>query len=136
LRQEVILLSVELAPFTAPHDVLRVGDRCGPVEALSESFPDKCSRTGVVTKGAGMYFLQQLVTLFPKDAPHEYAGGPVLVEFAVDEDESFCSAGDSPGFRLVEREPPLDKPLEDGESPVGIFEVHLWWLINRHDFGL
>jgi hypothetical protein len=52
------LSSIELAPFTAPHDVLRVGDHYGPVETLSESFPDKCSRTGVVTTGAGMYFLQ------------------------------------------------------------------------------
>jgi hypothetical protein len=44
LRQEMSLSSVELAPFTALHDVLRVGDRCGPVETLSESFPDKCTR--------------------------------------------------------------------------------------------
>jgi hypothetical protein len=29
LRQEVSLSGVELAPFTAPHDVLRVGDHCG-----------------------------------------------------------------------------------------------------------
>jgi hypothetical protein len=103
---------------------------------LSESFPDKCSRIDVVTTGSGMYFLQQLAALIPEDAPHEYAGSLTLVEFAVDEDESFCSAGDSPGFRLVGGELPLDKPLEDGESPVRIFEVHLWWLINRHDLGL
>jgi hypothetical protein len=68
LRREMSLSSVELAPFTAPHDVLRVGNRCGPVETLSESFPDKCSRTSVVTAGAGMYFLQQLATLIPEDA--------------------------------------------------------------------
>jgi hypothetical protein len=55
----------------------------------------------VVTKGAGMYFLQQLTTLIPEDTPHEYAGSPALIEFVVDEDESFCSAGDSPGLRLV-----------------------------------
>jgi hypothetical protein len=40
LRRQVSLSRVELAPFTAPHDVLRVGDRCGTVETLSESFPD------------------------------------------------------------------------------------------------
>jgi hypothetical protein len=50
--------------------------------------------------------------------------------------KSFCLAGDAPGFRLVGRELTLDKALEDGESPVGIFEVHFWWLINHHDFGL
>jgi hypothetical protein len=62
----------------------------------------------MVTTGAGMYFLQQLAALIPEDAPHEYAGSPVLVELTVDEDESFCSAGDAPGFRLVGRELPLD----------------------------
>jgi hypothetical protein len=102
------LSSIELAPFTAPHDDLRVGDRRGPVETLSESFSDKCSQTGMVTAGAGMYFLQQLAALISEDAPHEYAGCPTLVEFAVDEDESFRSAGDASGFRLVGGELPLD----------------------------
>jgi hypothetical protein len=72
LRRQVSLSRIELAPFTAPHDVLRVSDRCGPVETLSEIFPDKSSRTGVVSAGADMYFLQQLATLIPEDAPHEY----------------------------------------------------------------
>jgi hypothetical protein len=90
----------------------------------------------MMTAGVGMYFLQQLATLIPEDASHEYAGSPALVELTVDEDKSFFSAGDAPGFRLVGRELPLDEPFEDGESSVRIFEVHLWWLINRHDFGL
>jgi hypothetical protein len=99
LRQEMSLSGVELAPFIAPHDVLRVGDRCGPVKTLSESFPDKCSRTGMVTAGAGMYLLQQLAALILEDAPHEYAGSPALVELTVDEDESFCSVGGLPSGR-------------------------------------
>jgi hypothetical protein len=102
------LPSVELAPFTALHDVLRLGDHCGPVETLSESFPDKFSQIGVVTAGAGMYFLQQPAALIPEDAPHEYASFLALVKFTVDEDESFHSAGDAPGFRLVGGELPLD----------------------------
>jgi hypothetical protein len=60
LRREVTLSSIELAPFTAPHDVLGVCDCCGPIETLSEGLSDKCSQTGVVTAGAGMYLLQQL----------------------------------------------------------------------------
>jgi hypothetical protein len=63
LRREVSLLSVELAPFTAPHDVLGVCDHCGPIETLSESLSDKCSQTGVVATGTGMYLLQQLAAL-------------------------------------------------------------------------
>jgi hypothetical protein len=124
LRWEVSLPGIELAPFTAPHNVLRVGDRCGPAETLSESLPDKCSWTGVVATGNGMYLLQQLAALIFKDAPHEYVGSLALVELAVDEDKSFCSAGDAPGFRLVGRKLPLNKRLEDGESSIGIFDIH------------
>jgi hypothetical protein len=75
---------------------------------LLESLFDKWSRTGVVTAGAGMYFLQQLATLIPEDAPHEYASCSVLVELAVDENECFCSAGDALSLRLVGGELPLD----------------------------
>jgi hypothetical protein len=57
LRREVSLSSIELAPFTVPHNVLGVRDYCGPVETLSKSLSDKRSRTGVVTTGAGMYLL-------------------------------------------------------------------------------
>jgi hypothetical protein len=78
LHWEVSLSSVELAPFTTLHDVLRDSDRRGPVETLSESLLDKCSWTSVVTTGAGMYLLQQLATLIPEDAPHEYVGCPHL----------------------------------------------------------
>jgi hypothetical protein len=108
LRRKMSLSSVELAPLTAPHDVLRVGDCRGPLETLSERLSDKCSRTGVVTASAGVYFLQQLAALIPEDAPHEYAGSPALVEFAVDEDKSLRSAGDAPGLCLVGGELPLD----------------------------
>jgi hypothetical protein len=79
LCQEVSLSSVELTPLTASYDVLGVFDCCGLVETLSEGLPDKCSRTGVVTAGAGMYLLQQLTTLIPEDAPHEYVSCSTLV---------------------------------------------------------
>jgi hypothetical protein len=70
LRREVSLLSVELAPFTVPHDVLGVRDCCGPIKTLSESLLDKCSRTDVVTAGASIYLLQQLTALISEDALH------------------------------------------------------------------
>jgi hypothetical protein len=57
LRLEVSFLGVELTPFAASDNVLRVGDRRGPVETLSESFPNKCSRSGMVPTGADMYLL-------------------------------------------------------------------------------
>jgi hypothetical protein len=62
----------------------------------------------VVTTGADMYLLQQLTALIPEDAPHEYAGCPALIEFAVDENERFYSAGDTSSLHLVGGEFPLD----------------------------
>jgi hypothetical protein len=58
LRREMGLPGVELASFAASHNVLRVSDRRGLVETLSESFSDKSSRSGMVTTCAGMYLLQ------------------------------------------------------------------------------
>jgi hypothetical protein len=133
LRREVSLSYIELATITVPHNVLRVGDRCGPTETLSEGFSDKCSRPDMVTAGTSVYLLQQLVALISGNAPHEYVGRPTLVELAVDDDESFRAAGDVPGFCLVGRELPFDQPLEDGETPIGIFKVLLWRLVNCHD---
>jgi hypothetical protein len=62
----------------------------------------------MVTTGTGMYLLQQLATLITGDTPHEYVGGPALVELAVDENKCFGPAGDAPGFCLVGRELPLN----------------------------
>jgi hypothetical protein len=62
----------------------------------------------VVTAGAGMYLLQHLAALIPEDASHEYAGSPALVEFTIDEDKCFCSAGDVSCLRLVGGELSLD----------------------------
>jgi hypothetical protein len=126
LHPEVSLSCIELATLTALHNVLRVGDRCGPIETLLESFSDKRSRPGMVAAGTSVYLLQHLVALTSRNAPHEYVGRPALVELAVDDDESFHTAGDAPGFCLFGREPPLDQPLEDGEAPVGIFKVYFW----------
>jgi hypothetical protein len=80
----------------------------------------------MVTVGTSVYLFQQLAALISGNAPHEYVGRPMLVELAVDDDESFRAASDAPGFCLVRRELPLDQPLEDGETPVGIIEVYFW----------
>jgi hypothetical protein len=54
LHREMSLSSVELPPLTTAHDVLGVCHRHGPVESLSESFPDKCSRAHVMSARVGM----------------------------------------------------------------------------------
>jgi hypothetical protein len=80
----------------------------------------------MVTTGTSVYLLQQLAASISGNAPHEYAGRPALVELTVDDDESFRVAGDVSVFYLVRRELPLDQPLEDGETPVGILKVYFW----------
>jgi hypothetical protein len=62
----------------------------------------------MVTAGAGMYLLQQLTALIPEDAPHEYADCPMPVEFTVNEDERFSSAGDASSLCLVGGKLPHD----------------------------
>jgi hypothetical protein len=62
----------------------------------------------MVTTGISLYLLQQLTALISGDTPHEYAGGPALVELAVNKDKCFGSLGDAPGFRLVGTELSLD----------------------------
>jgi hypothetical protein len=49
----------------------------------------------MVTICTDVYLSQQLVALISGDTPHEYAGGPTLVELAIDEDKRFGSAGDA-----------------------------------------
>jgi hypothetical protein len=48
-----------------------------------------------------MYLSWQLTTLVSKDALHEYASCPSLVELAVDEDECLCSLGNASSLRMV-----------------------------------
>jgi hypothetical protein len=43
------LSSIELAALVAPYNVLGVCYRCGLVESLQESLPDKCSRSCIMT---------------------------------------------------------------------------------------
>jgi hypothetical protein len=54
LHREVSLSGVELAPLATAHDVLGVCHHCGPVEPLSESFPNKCPWASVMPACAGM----------------------------------------------------------------------------------
>jgi hypothetical protein len=72
--------------------------------------------------------------LVPKDAPHEYASSSSLVELALDEDEHLCSPHNASSLRLVGGQLPFDKTLKDWGPPVGIFEIQLRLLIDRHDF--
>jgi hypothetical protein len=66
-----------------------------------------------------MYLLQQLASLIPEDAPHEYVGCPTLVEFAINEDEHFFSVGDASGLHLVGRSFPSTNHSRIGNRQSG-----------------
>jgi hypothetical protein len=76
------------------------------------------------------------VALILEDAPHEYANCSPLIELALDEDECLCSPCDASSLRMIGGQPSLDKPLQDRESPVGVFKIQLGQLIDHHDFKL
>jgi hypothetical protein len=51
--------------------------------------------------GVPKYTVNKLATLISKDAPHEYASGPSLIELTLDEDEHLCSPRDVLSLHLV-----------------------------------
>jgi hypothetical protein len=71
-----------------------------------------------------------------EDAPHEYGYSSPFVEITLDEDKRFGSSRDTMCLRLVGGKLPLDKPLEDRETPIRIFEVRLGRLVDLHDLWL
>jgi hypothetical protein len=123
LRWQMGLSGIELAPLTTPYNVLEVRHRRGPVESLSESLPDKCSRACMMTACACVDLSQQLAALVSKDAPHECASSSSLVELTLDEDECLCSPRDASSLHLVRGQLPFDKAFKDRESLVGILEI-------------
>ena len=62
------LLSVVLAPFTGAYDLLGIGYRGRPVEALSEHIFDQGFGRGMVTVDPTVDIAQQTLPLFDGDA--------------------------------------------------------------------
>ena len=62
------LSSVVLAPFVGAYDLLGMGYRGRPVEALSECVSNQGSRRGMVTTVSTMDIAQQTLPLFNGDA--------------------------------------------------------------------
>ena len=77
--REVRLSSVELATLTGPHDVGGVGDRGGPVKALSKRVTHEGSRRGVMTVGASVDVTDQLLALGDGDASLPNTRGTAFV---------------------------------------------------------
>jgi hypothetical protein len=80
LSGQVSLLRIELAPFAGADNSSGVSHRRWPVEALSESIPDKGSGRCVMAASPRVYFLQQFPTFGDGDASLEDARGAAMVE--------------------------------------------------------
>jgi hypothetical protein len=77
------LACVELAPFVGAHDLVGVGDRCGPVEALAECVAHEGARCFVVAAHAYVDVSNELPTVGNGDAPLQDAGRGALIQLAV-----------------------------------------------------
>src|SRR6185437_10558807 len=82
--REVCLPGVELATLAGSHDVGGVGDRGGPVKALTKRITHEGARCGVVTADASVDVTDQLLALGNGDASLQNARGTALVQFVVD----------------------------------------------------
>ena len=95
MGREVCFSSVELATLAGPHDVGGVGDRGGPVKALTKRVTHKGARRGVVTTDAGVDVPDQFLALGDRDAALQDARGTTLVQLSVDHDERLGSPSDT-----------------------------------------
>jgi hypothetical protein len=73
LSGQVGLLRIELTPFAGADNSSGVGHRRRPVEALSESIPDKGSRRCVMVASPRVYLSQEFLTFGDGDASLEDA---------------------------------------------------------------
>ena len=85
--RKVRLSSIEPAALAGPHDVGGVGDRGGPVKALSKRIAHEGARRSVVTTDAGVNVSDQLLALKNGDASLQNVRGTTLVQLIVDQNE-------------------------------------------------
>ena len=78
MGREVRLSSVKLATLAGPHDIGGVGDRGGPVEALSKRVTHESAWGGVMAADASMDVTDQLLALGDGDASLQDTRGPRL----------------------------------------------------------
>jgi len=82
--REVRFPGIELATLAGSYDVGGVGDRGGPVEALSKCVTHEGARRGVVTADASVDVTYQLLALGDRDAALQDARGTAFVELIID----------------------------------------------------
>ena len=131
------LPSVVLAPFIGAYDWLGVGDRSGPVEALSERVPNQGSGCGMVTTNPAMDIAQQKLPLFDGDTELQDPGVALFVEFAFHKNEGLGVMCEPSSFRLVHRQRVMEEVVEVERSlVVQRIGLYCWILFKFHDLGV
>jgi hypothetical protein len=77
------LACVELAPFAGAHDLVGIGNRCGPVEALAECVAHEGAQRCMVAAHAHVDVSNELPTVWNGDASLQDAGHGALVQLTV-----------------------------------------------------
>ena len=103
LGREVSLPSVVLTPFAGAYNLLGVGYRGGPIEALSECVSNQGPRCGVVTVDPTVDVAQQKFSLFAWDTELQDPSVAPFVEFALYKNEGLGATCEALSFRLVHR---------------------------------
>ena len=95
------LPSVVLTPFAGAYDLLCIGYRGRPVEALSKCVSDQSSWCGVVTADPAVDVAQQKLALFSGNALLQDPDVASFVEFAFYKNEGLGAACEPSAFCLI-----------------------------------
>jgi hypothetical protein len=81
------LACIELAPFAGARDLVGVGNRCGPVEALAERVSHEGARCGVMTAHTCVDVSDELSVVGNRDVPLPNPERGALVQLAINHGE-------------------------------------------------
>ena len=130
------LPSVVLAPFVGAYDLLSIGYRSRPVEALSEFIPNQGSRRRVVTVDPAVDIAQQKLPLFDGDANLQDPDVASFVEFTFYKNEGLGATCEPSSFRLVRRQHIMEEVVEVECSLVDQrVRLYRWILFKLHELG-
>jgi hypothetical protein len=125
---EVGLARIELALFAGPYNLIVMGDRCGPVEAMAERVAHEGVRCSVMAAHGCVDVLDELLTVGNGDASLQDPGCGTLVQLAVNHGERFGLPGDAPDLGPIRGKVPTIDPGELFGPPI----LRMWRACTAH----